>query len=226
MAHRPVFIPVLDGLYLVREMDISFTWHAGMAPSQKRKNVQELHQAAARKGLCPLLEVSTKSEEKLGQRLSAFNLQVRFSDLEIPFESAYQGSKVFREGGPYTDLYDLAPGEAKRDPRLYQSGPLTGFSFYDIHFPLTPKTAFYDWLYLHSLFPHREFLKERLSQYIGFTDIEFNPEKSINCQARACAIFVSLEVKGALDDCMDSFDTFVEYLAPDEIERTRERQRA
>lgn len=226
MAHRPVFLPVIDSDRLVQEVSFDFTWHAGMAPSQKKKNVTELHRAAATMGLLPLLEVSTKSEEKLGQKLSAFNLQVQFSDLKIPFESAYQGSKVFRDGGPFTDLYDLAPYESKRDPRLYKSGPLVGFNFYGISFPLTPKTAFYDWLYLHSLFRDRDLLKEKLSQYTGFTDIEFNPEKSINCQARSCAIFVSLEAKQALEACIDSFDTFVGLLAPDEIERSRERQSA
>jgi hypothetical protein len=186
----------------------------------------ELHNAAKKTGLFPLLEVSTKSEEKLGQQLSAFNLQVQFSDLQFPFESAYQGSKVFRDGGPFIDLYDLAPQEAKRDPRLYKSGPLVGFNFYGIRFPLTPQTAFYDWLYLHSLYRRRDFLRDALSQYMGFTDIEFNPEKSINCQARACAIFVSLEAKQVLDACIDSFDTFVDLLAPDEIERSRERQQS
>jgi Aldo/keto reductase family len=35
-------------------------------------------------------------------------------------------------------------------------------------------------------FTHREWL-ERLYRYAGFTDIEFNPSKSINCQARSCA---------------------------------------
>ena len=217
MAHRPIFIPSPERSQLVKEINVEFRWHSGMAPSQKKKNVAELHAAAKKERLHPLLEVSTKSDETLGQRLSAFNLQVKFSDLRIPFESAYQGSKVFRDGGPFTDLYELAPFEAKRDPRIHKSGPLIGFNFYGINFPLTPKTAFYDWLYLHSLYQDRDFFGENLRRYVGFTDIEFNPEKSINCQARACAIFLSLEAKQALDACIDSFDTFVDFLTPDEI---------
>ena len=63
-----------------------------------------LHEAAKSKGYFPLLEVSTKSEVVLGQRLSAFNLKAK-SDMigEIPLECAFQGSKVFENGGPYTD---------------------------------------------------------------------------------------------------------------------------
>jgi hypothetical protein len=224
MANRPIFLPNFDGAQLVREVSINFTWHSGMAPSQKQKNVAELHNEAAKRGLFPLLEVSTKSKEAIGQKLSAFNLQVQFSDLEIPFESAYQGSKVFERGGPFRDLYELAPYEAKKDERLYNSGSLIGFNFYGMVFPLSPKTAFYDWLYLHSLYRDREFLWEQMSRYRGFTDIEFNPEKSINCQARACAMFVSMEAKQILDDCMDSFDHFTELLTFDETERYRQRR--
>ena len=96
MARRPIFIPRFDGGQLVGEIYIDFTWHPGMAPSQKKKNVGELHRAAASKGISPLLEISTKSNDRVGQQLSAFNLHVRFSDVEMPFESAYQGSKVFK----------------------------------------------------------------------------------------------------------------------------------
>jgi len=212
MATRPVFVPVTAGDRLVSETQIEFAWNSGFAPSQKKKNVVALHNQAAQIGLTPILEVSTKSDEELGQRLSAFNLQVEFSDLRIPFESAYQGSKVFRNGGPFTDLYELAAFEAKKDPRLRNSGPLMSFDFYGVKFPLTPKTAFYDWLYLHSLYRNRNFWRQRLPIYAGFTDIEFNPEKSINCQARTCAMFVSLEAKEQLDESIDSFDTFVHLL--------------
>jgi hypothetical protein len=37
-----------------------------------------------------------------------------------------------------------------------------------------------------------------LMRFEGFSDIHFNPEKSINCQPRATALFVALEKKGAL----------------------------
>ena len=214
MAIRPVFIPAPDKSRLVEERDIEFHWHKGMAPSQKKKNVAELHQSAAQRGLSPLLEVSTKSDELLGQRLSAFNLKVELDNgTTIPLESAFQGSKVFERGGPYHDIYGLDGRSAKRDDRIASSGPLVGFNFEGLELGLEPKTAFYDWLYLRSIYPHREFLK-RLQKYKGFTDIEFNPERSINCQARSCATFVALDLLDLLDDAMRSTNRFIELLQP------------
>jgi len=87
-----------------------------------------LNTSAAVRGLSPLLEVSTKSDEKLGQRLSAFNLKVFAEKSEVAFESAYQGSKVFSNGGPYTDLYNAEPRDAKRDLRIRDSGTIVGTS--------------------------------------------------------------------------------------------------
>ncbi len=217
MAERPVFVPRTDGRRLVEEISIAFTWHKGMAPSQKRKNVIELHEAAAKRGLAPLLEVSTKSEGRLGQRLSAFNLKVQLDEVGfIPLESAYQGSKVFERGGPFRDIYRAESRDAKRDPRLRESGDLIGFRFEGADFPILPKTAFYDWLYVRALYPHREFLV-RLCDYAGFTDIEFNPEKSLNCQARSCATFVSLHKKDLLAAALESPDAFMNFLLPDSV---------
>lgn len=213
MAERPVFIPVPGEPELVREVYFPIRWYAGFAPVQKKKNVAALHEAAAKSGYSPLLEISTKSDEKLGQHLSAFHLKTNISRLgEIPLESAYQGSKVFERGGPYTDLYDTDVRSAKRDPRLKTSGPLVGFSFDDLRFPLEPKTAFYDWLYINAIFPHREWLK-RLTRYKGFTDIEFNPHRSLNCQARSCALFVSLLSNGLLETVIISPDKFIGVIA-------------
>jgi hypothetical protein len=178
-----------------------------MAPSQKKKNVSELHNEARRRGLECLLEVSTKSERELGQKLSAFYLKIHLHGKEITLESAFQGSKVFEKGGPFTDIYDMDSRSAKRDERLKNSGRLLHFLFEDTVYPLTPKTVFYDWLYLNALYPNREWLT-RLQICDGFTDIEFNPEKSVNCQARSCAAFVALQKRGFLDEAVESFDTF------------------
>jgi hypothetical protein len=63
----------------------------------------------------------------------------------MPLEMAFQGSKVFERGGPYTDLYAVEDArDTKRDTRLKESGPLTGFTFESFSFPLEPKTVFYD----------------------------------------------------------------------------------
>ena len=215
MALRPIFIPYFEGLRFVREIPIEFAWSPGFAPVQKKKNVAALHEAAKAKGFSRLLEVSTKSEEKLGQRLSAFNMPIEIGDGSmITIECAFQGSKVFEHGGPYTDIYRGTSREAKKDERLRSSGRVIGFCFEGIAVPPEPKTAFYDWLYARALAPHREFLS-RFDAYDGFTDIEFNPEKSINCQARSCALFVSLVRKGFLEDAISTPARFIEIVSID-----------
>jgi hypothetical protein len=159
-----------------------------------------------------MLEISSKSEDKLGQHLSAFHLKVHEDRLgEIRLEAAFQGSKVFEHGGPYTDLYPAEGREAKRDSRLQNSGQLTAFRFNNYSFPLEPKTTFYDWLYVSAIYPHREWL-ERLYKYDAFSDIEFNPAKSINCQARSCALFVALMKEGLLQEAIGSPEGFVHLL--------------
>ena len=215
MAERPIFVPAKEAPGFVTEFSFSIPWASGFAPVQKKKNIKALHEAAAAKGFTPLLEISTKSDEKAGQHLSAFHLKVQSEAGEIPLECAFQGSKVFERGGPFTDLYLMDPREAKRDPRLRESGRLIGFEFEGHKFPLQPTTVFYDWLYLSAIYPHRDWLKDRLTNkisYAGFTDIEFNPNKSINCQARSCALFVALMETGLLDNAIQSPEAFIETM--------------
>lgn len=212
MAERPIFIPAADEPTFVKEVSLSFKWHPGLAASQKQKNITALHEAATIAGYSPVLEISTKSEDKLGRHLSAFHLRVRTREGSIPLESAFQGSKVFERGGPYTDLYSLEPRDAKRDPRIRDSGKIIAFEFLGISFPVIPRTVFYDWLYINAIFEHREWLRERLSRYAGYSDIEFNPERSINCQARSCAMFAALFSKNLLEEATASPDAFVALL--------------
>lgn len=215
MAKRPIFMSRSDGQRLVQERQIEFEWNPGFAPIQKRKNISAMHAAAALLGVTPLLEVSTKSDSKLGQRLSAFNLPIELKDgRTIPLESAFQGSKVFENGGPFWDIYELDSRSAKHDERLRNSGKIIKFSFEGLEFPAEPKTSFYDWLYTRALRPHKEYL-ERLNDFAGFTDIEFNPEKSINCQARSCAVFVSLMKKGLLESALESPENFIATVSVD-----------
>ncbi len=213
MAKRPIFIPVFDKDYLYKEIDIDFKWYAGFAISQKRKSVQSLHEKAKEQGYDPILEVSTKSEVKLGQKLSAFNLRIDTKDYgKISIESAFQGSKIFEKGIQYTDIYQKESITAKKDERLRNSGNVIGFNFFGEEWSIEPKSAFYDWLYLKALYPYQEFLKENLSQYKAFSDIEFNPKKSFSCQARTCAILVSLLELNLLDEVMSSQEKFKEII--------------
>lgn len=213
MAERPIFVPAPSKPELVREIYFQIAWSSGFAQIQKEKNINALHEAAAKAGYSRLLEISTKSEQKVGRHLSAFHLKVhshRFG--EIPLECAFQGSKIFEFGGPYTDLYTADARSAKRDARLQSSGRVVGFNFDKVEFPLEPKTVFYDWLYLNAVFPHHEWLRKRLQRFAGFTDIEFNPERSINCQARSCALFVALMSKKLSRTTLASPDRFVRLL--------------
>lgn len=183
-----------------------------MAASQKKKNVVALHEAAAASGMAPLLEISSKSEWEVGQKLSAFYVKVEIDTKTTTLESAYQGSKVFEKGGPFTDLYSAESRDAKRDPRLRESGRLTAYRFKEVDYPLSPATAFYDWLYITALFRYRDWLEKRLRGFAGYTDIEFNPERSLNCQARSCAAFVALQRRGSLEQAVQSFEFFRELI--------------
>ena len=41
---------------------------------------------------------------------------------------------------------------------------------------------------------------QQLESFLGFSDIVFNPNRSLNCQARAAALFVSLSKNGLIDE--------------------------
>lgn len=221
MTQRPVFRPTCEAGHLVREVFVGFRWNPGFSATQKRKNVLALHDAAAEVGLTNLLEVSTKSEEPLGRLLSAFNLEVGIApERTAPVEVAYQGSKVFEFGGPFTDLFYVSPRDAKRDPRLRESGRLVGFSFGGKDFPLEPQTAFYDWLYLRALSRNPSVIDE-MQRYDGFTDIEFNPDRSINCQARSCATALSLVARGEFERAAKKFSHFVGLCGSENLQDTQ-----
>jgi hypothetical protein len=213
MATRPIFVPNFGEGSLVRRVNAEFEWHPGFSEKQKRKNIRGLHESAAEKGIRPVLEISTKSEEQLGRNLSAFNLKVIVgNEHEMTVESAYQASKVFEDGGPYTELYDKPSRESKRDPRLSDSGDLVGFNLKGDIWDLEPKTAFYDWIYVNALHQHQD-IESKIEKYAGFTDIEFNPKKSISCQARSAALFISLVKRGLLREVLRDKEAFKEAIA-------------
>ena len=205
MANRPIFIPTNDSKELFKEVNVEFKYYNGFALSQKSKCITSLHESSIEEGYKSILEVSTKSSEKLGCRLSAFNLMLDTNDYgSISIESVFQGSKVFEDGGPYNDIYTKDSLSAKRDERIKSSGSLQCFEFENQTWELEPKSAFYDWIYVKALYPHIDYIKENLIKYDAFSDIEFNPKKSINCQARTCAILVSLINLNLLDKAIES----------------------
>ncbi|MEG7413234.1 hypothetical protein V6E00_00030 [Serratia marcescens] len=134
MAQRPVYIPTGEKSLYVKTELVDFTWFPGMSVSQKQKSIDSLHDAAIKSlpNVKKVLEISSKSRDSLGIALSAFNLS--FTTLKqqrtLTIECAFQGSKVFQHGGPFTDMFDMSPREAKKDKRLLTSGRLKNFKFF------------------------------------------------------------------------------------------------
>ncbi|MBQ8299979.1 MAG: hypothetical protein IJX99_09060 [Clostridia bacterium] len=192
MAKRPAFT-VINGVVVAR--DVEFEWFPGFSAAQKRRSIEAMHREIPG----ATLEVSTKSKEQLGVKLSAFTLKLGGKSLE----SIFQGSKVFKQGGPYIDMYDKSPRDAKHDLRLKTSGELEAFEYNGVRWELLPRTAFYDYIYVKAV---KECLTrdelQKVAEYQFFTDIEFNPQKSINTQARAIAIVKCL---------METYDEIPEF---------------
>ncbi len=190
MANRPIFLPTDNKDEPVSLKKVDFTWHAGLAKSQKQKSIKSLHDSAKNiLNLKNILEISTKSLQDIGTQASAFNLKLSWENKHSSVESFYQGSKVFKHAGPFTDLYEKNSKSAKKDKRIKDSGDLLGFSFFDEKWAL--EDDFYTWIYLIGLTQNKK-LSESLLQYEAFTDIEFNEKKSFNCQAYSAAFYVSL----------------------------------
>jgi hypothetical protein len=213
MANRPIFISTDNKDYLFEERNIEFKFFNGFSMMQKAKSINSLHDSAKTDGYTKILEVSTKSDSKIGWALSAFNLMVDFDgDKQISLECAFQGSKVFEGDVQYMDLYLTESIKAKKDERLRSSGNIIGFNFEDNFWSNEPKTAFYDWMYINALYRNNRDIVEELLDYDVFSDIEFNPKRSINCQARTCAILVSLVNLNLIDEALSSKEKFIEMV--------------
>jgi len=224
VANRPVFVVNKNDKPFVIEENIDFRWHPGFSKKQKRKSIRSLHNNFLNKSKYKdkkILEVSTKSESELGVKLSAFNLKIDLSGHKVPVECIFQSSKVFEKGGPYKDLLSKTPYEVKKDNRLRNSGSLVSFKLNDQEWPLEPKTLFYDWLYMQALDQNQE-LVNRVKKYDAFTDIEFNPKKSINCQAKSLALYLSLNNKGIIDDLLNDVDKYIKFFQNNQTKRRLE----
>ena len=177
MAIRPAF-SIKNGKII--KDDYEFQWFSGFSLAQKQRSIDALHNA-----IVFINKEANPLEIDLGIKLSAFNLKLNGYTLE----NIFQSSKVFSNGGPYRDLLNVSPKDAKRNEKLINSGKLVGFNYNNIDFPLEPKTLFYDYIYINSV---KEILSsneiKQITNYTHFTDIEFNPKKSINTQAKSVAI--------------------------------------
>lgn len=224
MAMRPVFTNRLDhGTSRVVAHDVEFTWSPGMSLQQKRRCITSLHEEAHRvidKSMqnadceaVEILEVSSKSDSDLGVALSAFNLQFQLQNIPstVSVENAFQCSKVFEKGGPFPELLLGSTRDARHQIKSVDRGRLTNFELEGKTYSTQPLTNFYDWLYIRSL--HRcTDLTEQLKNYNTFTDIEFNPKKSINCQASSVALYQALVKNNTIDCAIESPDTLAGVL--------------
>ena len=205
MANRPAYL-IENGKVIRKGFD--FIWVSGLSASQKQKCALSLHEAILRTDASAnVLEVSTKSNVPLGVSMSAFNLMLDGFHLE----NIFQSGKVFAFGGPYPDLLSMHPKQAKHEQRLRTSGELVGFRYQGIDFPSEPKTLFYDYIYIKAV---KETLTadeiRQIAEFNYFTDIEFNPSKSINTQAKTAAeIRLMLDLFGKIQDMTP--DEFLQF---------------
>lgn len=205
MIKRKVYI--VDEFGTVMEDLIEFQFFPGFASSQKEKSIISLKENILLKYKKNSLEISSKSNDLLGRKLSAFNLKFKIDGNFFPLENIFQSSKVFEHGGPYTDLLYVSPVKAKKDIRLRNSGKLINFKFQEIYYPTEPKTLFYSYVYNIALY-YSNINVEDLNKYSIFSDIEFNHIKSINNQALATAIYISLYRKGLIELALKSVENF------------------
>lgn len=212
MAYRPVFYG--DAFGYKKHM-IDFEFFTGFSLSQKQKSIQSLHKSISRN--FPgrkILEVSSKSPDEIGRQASAFNLNVILkSGKEFSVEQIFQGSKKFRRGGSQLHLIDqMTSKELKKYiGKVHQVDELVSFECFGQIFPLKPQTFFYNWLYINSLHKN-QLLANQIINYDTFTDIEFNPNKSKNCQAEACSIYVYLYKSNLLDFALSSKENFLQVV--------------
>ena len=210
MANRMYFVSQPATNRVFEERNCIFDYHKGFSISQKQKCIQSMHNSIIDSDpSLRLLEISTKSMQPLGVALSAFNLELcnKSEGKKLRLENVFQSSKVFEYGGPFLDLLNISPKEAKRDERLINSGELTHFAYDNKVWPIEPKTMFYDWIYIAALNSYKE-LAELILNYDAFTDIEFNHKRSFNCQARSASIYVSLKKSGLVEDYLSDMEKF------------------
>lgn len=207
MLTRLIYCPSAEAPFFTTKR-VTFDGVSGFAKSRAQENVRRLHDSAKRAfHLDDILEVSSASPDLLGERLSAFFLKDSKGN---SVESLFQASKKFAHGGPYLDLLEVKKGKAKKDSRLQDSGPLIGFvgPYSGKEYPKNPTTAYYDFLYLHVLQENPDLCRYLSARTpAAFSDIWFNPEKSLNCQAEACAIFLGLQKAGVT--VPETFEDFV-----------------
>ncbi len=207
MTKRSVFVSKTEYPFF-EEIHVEFDWFGGFALSQKRKCQIGLHRNfLAAYPEEKILEVSSSSLYLLGTELSAMSLQKRTKSGLTSVESAFQSSKIGKSEdettGPFPEYLFLPGKECKKKVKEELKGMIScGYLFDGMEFYVPPYhiSQFYDFLYLNALLePENAEVTEKLlaGGYTAFTDLA---TKSLNCQARSCAIFVGLTRAGLIDE--------------------------
>ena len=206
MAVRKVYLSLAEFPY-AKEVPVTFPWSNG----SKHQNIQAVldtfHDVYPE---IPVLEVSLASAQPEGVGVAAMKLPLRLADgKELPVGVVYQGSKVFENGGPYTDLWQLSHQKVQKDPRLHQSGRCIGYRLEGMDYPAEPHPyAFFNWLYCRALAQDPDRGQELL-RYGAFSDLDLGSAKTDrNSPARAAAVYGGLKAAGRLD-CLASYEAFV-----------------
>lgn len=198
--------------------DLSIVWHPGFSTVQKVKNINELHKMISEKFQVDrnrILEVSTKSESDFGRSLSSFNLSLNVDGIKYTVESAYQSSKVFNsvQGEiKYSNYLEESPLIARKALKDENHENLVRFEFLGKSYDLKPKFMFYDWLYISALSQLGK-VEEQLKDFQYFTDIEFNPKSSLNCQARSVVLYLWLIRNNRLSEYLQKPEVFYKNIS-------------
>lgn len=207
-ANRLAFISKDNTLLSI---NYNFEWFSGLSISQLRKSINSFHNEIKRSGFKEILEVSRKSENELGTKLSAFNLMINIKGITSSVESFYHSSKVFGE----IQFYECMNLEAKDSKKYIQdkvenlSLKLSGFNFMGMKFDLNTRSMCYDYIYIMGLKQNEDVAKEIL-KYECFTDIVYNPKKLVACQARTCALYKYLRLNNMVDKFLTNPHNFVD----------------
>lgn len=169
MANRPIYLSTGNILNPYHEENINFEWVPGYSYKNKERRRESLKKEIEKQyDIAKWLEVSTISDKDIGRKLSALNLMLTLTDnSKHSVESIYQTSKI------------------------YVDNHIVKFKFRSTEFENNPYGMYYDYLYMVALYQNQEY-HELIKNYYLFTDLFFNPNKSINTQARAIAIFKTL----------------------------------
>lgn len=207
MAVRKVYLSLAEYPY-AKEISVTFPWSNG----SKHQNIQAIldtfHDVYPE---VPALEVSLASSQPEGVAAAAMKLPLHLEELgqDVPVGIVYEASKVFENGGPYTDLLQCSRQKVQKDARLQQSGRCTGYRLEGAEFSAEPHPyAFFNWLYGCALRQAPE-KAEGVLKFGAFSDLNLGSSKmDRNSPARAAAVYAGLAAAGKLA-CLDSYEAFV-----------------